>query len=105
MAVAIRRDDTDGREPRRAHRIVEIHAFSVEHVREQTAEPIRGQSSKERGRTAQASQADRHIERRAARNSFGRESGTLLAGHKQIDERFAANEDHVVSPPAELSTS
>jgi hypothetical protein len=56
-----------------------------------------------RCRTAQTSQAGRHIERRAASDGFGREPGALLAEHEQIDERFAADEDHVVSPPAELS--
>jgi hypothetical protein len=96
LAVAIRCDDTDGREPRCAHRTVEIHAFRVEHARERAAELVREQSGTV-CRTA-------HIEPRAARDGFGREPGALLAEYEQIDERFAADEDHVVSPPAELST-
>lgn len=94
LIVRSGRDHSDRRKPIGADEKAIVQALRGKMIGEQCAEAIAGDVSKERTGHAEARQANGEVEGGAAGDSTRRQAGTFPCADKQINQCFAADEDH-----------
>ena len=103
LAVRLRGHHRDGGEAVGTHHEARVHPLAGQHVHEVGAEAVAGDAAEEGGRRAEPGKPHRHVEGRAAGHGARRHLVALGRAHQQVDEGFAADQDHGASPSGRIT--